>query len=112
MLSVVRVDTLDDALALINANPYGNGTALFTNSGGAARKFQHEVSVGMVGINVPVPVPLSFFTFSGWKSSFFGDLHVHGRDGVNFYTETKTVSERWFSSGDEAGSRNMTIALK
>jgi len=112
VLSVVRADTLDDAIALINDNPYGNGTALFTNSGGAARKFEHEVSVGMVGINVPVPVPLAFFSFTGWKSSFFGDLHVHGRDGVNFYTETKTVTARWFTAGDAQGGANMTITLR
>jgi malonate-semialdehyde dehydrogenase (acetylating) / methylmalonate-semialdehyde dehydrogenase len=110
VLSVVRVDTLDDAIALINRNPYGNGTAIFTSDGGAARKFQNEVSVGMVGVNVSVPVPLAFFPFAGWKGSFFGDLHVHGRDGVAFYTETKVVTSRWFGGG-AAGGRNMTIRL-
>jgi malonate-semialdehyde dehydrogenase (acetylating)/methylmalonate-semialdehyde dehydrogenase len=110
VLSVVRVNTLDDAIALVNANTYGNGTAIFTNDGGAARTFQNQVSVGMVGVNVSVPVPLAFFPFSGWKGSFFGDLHVHGRDGVNFYTETKVVTARWFGDGS-AAARNMTIRL-
>jgi malonate-semialdehyde dehydrogenase (acetylating)/methylmalonate-semialdehyde dehydrogenase len=110
VLSVVRVPTLDDAIALINANPYGNGTAIFTSDGGAARKFQNEVHVGMIGVNVSVPVPLAFFPFAGWRGSFFGDLHVHGRDGVNFYTETKVVTARWFQGG-AATARNMTIRL-
>jgi malonate-semialdehyde dehydrogenase (acetylating) / methylmalonate-semialdehyde dehydrogenase len=110
VLSVVRVRTLDEAIALVNANDYGNGTAIFTNDGGAARTFQNKVTVGMVGINVSVPVPLAFFPFSGWKGSFFGDLHVHGRDGVNFYTETKVVTSRWFGDG-AATARNMTIRL-
>lgn len=111
VLSIVRAKDLDEAIALINANPYGNGTAIFTSSGAAARKFQNEVSVGMVGVNVSVPVPLSFFPFAGWKNSFFGDLHVHGRDGVNFYTETKVITSRWFGNG-ESGGKNMTIALR
>jgi malonate-semialdehyde dehydrogenase (acetylating)/methylmalonate-semialdehyde dehydrogenase len=111
VLSVVRAASLDEAIALINANPFGNGTAIFTNSGAAARKFQHEVTVGMVGVNVPVPVPLAFFPFAGWKNSFFGDLHVHGKDGVAFYTETKVVTSRWFEGG-QTGARNMTIALR
>ena len=110
VLSVVRVQTLDEAIALVNDNAYGNGTAIFTSDGGAARKFENEISVGMVGVNVPVPVPLAFFPFAGWKNSFFGDLHVHGRDGVNFYTETKVVTSRWFDS-DDAAKRNMTIRL-
>jgi malonate-semialdehyde dehydrogenase (acetylating)/methylmalonate-semialdehyde dehydrogenase len=111
VLSIVRAKDLDEAIALINANPYGNGTAIFTSNGAAARKFQNDVTVGMVGINVPVPVPLAFFPFAGWKNSFFGDLHVHGRDGVNFYTETKVISSRWFGNG-EGGGKNMTIALR
>jgi malonate-semialdehyde dehydrogenase (acetylating)/methylmalonate-semialdehyde dehydrogenase len=111
VLSVVRADTLDDAIALVNGNPYGNGTAIFTNSGAAARTFQNEVTVGMVGVNVSVPVPLAFFPFSGWKGSFFGDLHVHGRDGVNFYTESKVITSRWFAD-DVPGGRNMTITLR
>lgn len=95
VLSVMRVDTYDDALALINANPYGNGTALFTNDGGAARRFHNEVEVGMVGINVPIPVPMSYYSFGGWKNSLFGDAHAHGADGVRFFTRTKAVTTRW-----------------
>ncbi|MEV6253481.1 CoA-acylating methylmalonate-semialdehyde dehydrogenase [Nocardia sp. NPDC051911] len=95
VLSVVRADSYDDALALINANPYGNGTALFTNDGGAARRFHNEVEVGMVGINVPIPVPMSYYSFGGWKNSLFGDAHAHGADGVRFFTRTKAVTTRW-----------------
>ena len=95
VLSVVRVNTLDEAIALINANPYANGTAVFTRSGGAARKFEREIEVGMVGINVPIPVPIAFFSFGGWRSSLFGDTHVHGMEGVRFYTRGKVVSTRW-----------------
>jgi malonate-semialdehyde dehydrogenase (acetylating)/methylmalonate-semialdehyde dehydrogenase len=95
VLSVVRVKTLDEAIDLINANPYANGTAVFTRSGGAARKFEREIEVGMVGINVPIPVPIAFFSFGGWRSSLFGDTHVHGMEGVRFYTRAKVVSTRW-----------------
>ena len=95
VLSVVRVKTLDDAIKLINANPYANGTAVFTRSGGAARKFEREIEVGMVGINVPIPVPIAFFSFGGWRSSLFGDTHVHGMEGVRFYTRGKVISTRW-----------------
>jgi malonate-semialdehyde dehydrogenase (acetylating) / methylmalonate-semialdehyde dehydrogenase len=95
VLSVVRVESYDDALALVNANPYGNGTAIFTNDGGAARRFQHEVEVGMVGVNVPIPVPVSYYSFGGWKQSLFGDSHAHGTDGVHFFTRTKVVTSRW-----------------
>jgi malonate-semialdehyde dehydrogenase (acetylating)/methylmalonate-semialdehyde dehydrogenase len=95
VLSVVRVDTVDEAIALINANPYGNGTAIFTNSGEAARRFQRGVHVGMIGINVPVPVPMAFYSFGGWKDSLFGDKHVHGPEGVSFYTRAKVVTARW-----------------
>jgi malonate-semialdehyde dehydrogenase (acetylating)/methylmalonate-semialdehyde dehydrogenase len=95
VLSVVRVDTYDEALDLINANPYGNGTAIFTNDGGAARRFQNEVEVGMVGINVPVPVPMAYYSFGGWKSSLFGDSHAHGTEGVHFFTRGKVVTSRW-----------------
>ena len=83
------------ALEVINANPYGNGTAIFTNDGGAARRFTHEVEVGMVGVNVPIPVPMAFYSFGGWKSSLFGDTHVHGTEGVHFYTRGKAVTSRW-----------------
>ncbi|GAB2636048.1 CoA-acylating methylmalonate-semialdehyde dehydrogenase [Nocardia goodfellowii] len=95
VLSVVRVGTYDDALALINANPYGNGTAIFTNDGGAARRFHYEVEVGMVGINVPIPVPMAYYSFGGWKNSLFGDSHAHGTDAVHFFTRGKAVTTRW-----------------
>ncbi|MGC7100599.1 CoA-acylating methylmalonate-semialdehyde dehydrogenase [Amycolatopsis lurida] len=95
VLSVLRVDTYDEALALVNANPYGNGTAIFTNDGGAARKFQNEVEVGMVGINVPIPVPVAYYSFGGWKNSLFGDTHAHGTEGVRFFTRAKVVTTRW-----------------
>jgi malonate-semialdehyde dehydrogenase (acetylating)/methylmalonate-semialdehyde dehydrogenase len=95
VLSVVRVDDVDAAIALINNNPYGNGTAIFTSSGEAARRFQRGVNVGMIGINVPVPVPMAFYSFGGWKDSLFGDKHVHGPEGVSFYTRAKVVTARW-----------------
>ena len=95
VLSVVRVDSYDEALELVNANPYGNGTAIFTNDGGAARRFQHEVEVGMVGINVPIPVPMAYYSFGGWKASLFGDTHAHGAEGVHFFTRGKVVTSRW-----------------
>ena len=95
VLSVVRVETYDEALALINSNPYGNGTAIFTNDGGAARRFQNEVEVGMIGINVPIPVPMAYYSFGGWKSSLFGDTHAHGTEGVHFFTRGKVVTTRW-----------------
>ena len=95
VLSVVRVQSYDEALTLINSNPYGNGTAIFTNDGGAARRFQHEVEVGMIGVNVPIPVPVSYYSFGGWKSSLFGDTHAHGMEGVHFYTRGKVVTSRW-----------------
>jgi malonate-semialdehyde dehydrogenase (acetylating)/methylmalonate-semialdehyde dehydrogenase len=95
VLSVVRVDTYADALALINANQYGNGTAIFTRDGGAARAFTFDVQVGMVGINVPIPVPVSYYSFGGWKSSLFGDSHMYGPEGINFFTKAKVVTERW-----------------
>jgi malonate-semialdehyde dehydrogenase (acetylating)/methylmalonate-semialdehyde dehydrogenase len=95
VLVVLRVKTLDEAIALINANPYANGTAVFTRSGGAARRFEREIEVGMVGINVPIPVPVAFFSFGGWRGSLFGDQHVHGMEGVRFYTRGKVVTTRW-----------------
>ena len=95
VLSVVRASSYEQAVEVINANPYGNGTAIFTNDGGAARRFTHEVEVGMVGINVPIPVPMAFYSFGGWKSSLFGDTHVHGTEGVHFYTKGKAVTTRW-----------------
>jgi malonate-semialdehyde dehydrogenase (acetylating)/methylmalonate-semialdehyde dehydrogenase len=95
VLSVVRVESYDDALQLVNDNPYGNGTAIFTNDGGAARRFQNEVEVGMVGINVPIPVPMAYYSFGGWKASLFGDTHAHGMDGVQFFTRGKAITSRW-----------------
>jgi malonate-semialdehyde dehydrogenase (acetylating)/methylmalonate-semialdehyde dehydrogenase len=95
VLSVVRADTVDGAIALINANPYGNGTAIFTSSGEAARRFQRGVRVGMVGVNVPIPVPMAYYSFGGWKDSLFGQSRIHGPDGVEFYTRTKVVTQRW-----------------
>ncbi|KUI31530.1 methylmalonate-semialdehyde dehydrogenase [Mycobacterium sp. IS-1496] len=95
VLSVIRVETYDQALELINANPYGNGTAIFTNDGGAARRFQNEVEVGMVGINVPIPVPMAYYSFGGWKNSLFGDSHAHGTEGVHFFTRGKAITQRW-----------------
>jgi malonate-semialdehyde dehydrogenase (acetylating)/methylmalonate-semialdehyde dehydrogenase len=99
VLSVVRVDTYAEALQLINDNPFGNGTAIFTQNGGAARQFQFDVEVGMVGINVPIPVPVSYYSFGGWKSSLFGDLHMYGPEGVQFYTRSKVVTSRWPDPG-------------
>jgi malonate-semialdehyde dehydrogenase (acetylating)/methylmalonate-semialdehyde dehydrogenase len=95
VLVVLRADSLEKAIEIINSNPYANGTAIFTESGGAARRFENEVQVGMVGINVPIPVPVAFYSFGGWKNSLFGDLHVHGMEGVKFYTRTKVITTRW-----------------
>ena len=95
VLSVLRTDTVDEAIRLINANPYGNGTAIFTSSGEAARRFQRGVNVGMIGVNVPIPVPMAYYSFGGWKDSLFGDKHVHGPEGVSFYTRAKVVTSRW-----------------
>jgi malonate-semialdehyde dehydrogenase (acetylating)/methylmalonate-semialdehyde dehydrogenase len=95
VLSVVRVATYDEALALVNANPYANGVAIFTRDGGAARRFESDVQVGMVGVNVPIPVPVSYYSFGGWKASLFGDIHMYGPDGIRFFTRTKVVTSRW-----------------
>jgi malonate-semialdehyde dehydrogenase (acetylating)/methylmalonate-semialdehyde dehydrogenase len=95
VLAVVRVPTYDEALQLVNDNPYGNGTAIFTRDGGAARRFQTDVNVGMVGVNVPIPVPVAYYSFGGWKASLFGDNHMYGPDGIQFYTRTKVVTQRW-----------------
>jgi malonate-semialdehyde dehydrogenase (acetylating) / methylmalonate-semialdehyde dehydrogenase len=95
VLGVTRVETYDEALQLVNDNPYGNGTAIFTRDGGVARQFQFDVQVGMVGINVPIPVPVAYYSFGGWKSSLFGDSHVYGPEGINFYTRGKVVTSRW-----------------
>ena len=95
VLCVVRAETYTEAIQLLNANPYGNGTAIFTRDGGAARRFQNEVEVGMVGINVPIPVPVSYYSFGGWKASLFGDAHMYGPEGLAFYTRAKVVTSRW-----------------
>jgi malonate-semialdehyde dehydrogenase (acetylating)/methylmalonate-semialdehyde dehydrogenase len=95
VLSIIRVKTYDEALNLVNSHQYGNGTAIFTNDGGAARRFQNEVEVGMVGINVPIPVPMAYYSFGGWKNSLFGDSHAHGTEGVHFFTRGKVVTSRW-----------------
>jgi malonate-semialdehyde dehydrogenase (acetylating)/methylmalonate-semialdehyde dehydrogenase len=99
VLTVVRVDTYEEAVRLVNDNPYGNGTAIFTRDGGAARQFQFEVNAGMVGINVPIPVPVAYYSFGGWKSSLFGDLHMYGPEGIQFYTRAKIVTSRWPDPG-------------
>jgi malonate-semialdehyde dehydrogenase (acetylating) / methylmalonate-semialdehyde dehydrogenase len=95
VLSVVRAGTYDEAVELVNQNQYGNGVAIFTRDGGAARQFQHEVEVGMVGVNVPIPVPVAYYSFGGWKGSLFGDSHIYGPEGINFYTRGKVVTSRW-----------------
>jgi malonate-semialdehyde dehydrogenase (acetylating)/methylmalonate-semialdehyde dehydrogenase len=108
VLIVLRADSFDSAVKLINANPYGNGTAIFTGSGHWARRFENEIEVGMVGVNVPIPVPMAFFSFGGWKASLFGDLHMHGMEGVAFYTRTKVVTSRWPAPAERTGS---TLAM-
>ncbi len=112
VLGVVEVDTLEQAIALINANPNGNGTAIFTSSGWAARKFQNEIDVGQVGINVPVPVPVAYFSFTGSRASKLGDLGPNGKQAVQFWTQTKTVTARWFAPDAEDGAINTTISMK
>jgi malonate-semialdehyde dehydrogenase (acetylating) / methylmalonate-semialdehyde dehydrogenase len=107
ILIVLRVNSMEEAIAVVNRNPYANGTAIFTESGGAARRFENEVQVGMVGINVPIPVPVAFYSFGGWKNSLFGDLHVHGTEAVKFYTRTKVVTTRWPHQDTPAPGFNM-----
>ena len=107
VLVVLRARTLEEAIAIVNANPYGNGTAIFTASGGAARRFEDEVQVGMVGINVAIPVPVAFYSFGGWKNSLFGDLHAHCMEGVKFYTRTKVITTRWPNQDTPAPGLNM-----
>ncbi|MEG1771274.1 MAG: aldehyde dehydrogenase family protein, partial [Comamonas sp.] len=111
VLCLMAADTLDDAIALINANPNGNGTAIFTQSGAAARKFQEEIDVGQVGINVPIPVPVPMFSFTGSRASKLGDLGPYGKQVVLFYTQTKTVTARWFDDSTTAARVNTTINL-
>jgi malonate-semialdehyde dehydrogenase (acetylating)/methylmalonate-semialdehyde dehydrogenase len=115
VLVIVSVDTLDEAIALTNANPYGNGTGIFTQSGAVARKFQNEIDVGQVGINVPIPVPVPYFSFTGSRGSKLGDLGPYGKQAVHFYTQVKTVTARWFddaTDGGKGGGVNTTISLK
>jgi malonate-semialdehyde dehydrogenase (acetylating)/methylmalonate-semialdehyde dehydrogenase len=95
VLCVVRAATYDEAVEMVNVNPYGNGTAIYTRDGGAARRFQNEIEAGMVGVNVPIPVPVAYYSFGGWKASLFGDTHMYGPDGIHFYTRTKVVTSRW-----------------
>jgi malonate-semialdehyde dehydrogenase (acetylating)/methylmalonate-semialdehyde dehydrogenase len=95
VLGVTRVATYEEAVRLVNENPFGNGTAIFTRDGGAARRFQFEVQAGMVGVNVPIPVPVAYYSFGGWKDSLFGDRHVYGPEGIDFYTRSKVVTSRW-----------------
>lgn len=102
VLSVVRVETYEEAVALVNANEYGNGTAVFTNDGGAARRFEADVHVGMIGVNVPVPVPVAYYSFGGWKRSLLGDTHAHGTEGVHFFTRGKVVTTRWVDPADRS----------
>jgi malonate-semialdehyde dehydrogenase (acetylating)/methylmalonate-semialdehyde dehydrogenase len=104
VLSVINVGTLDEAIEVINASRFGNGVSIFTESGASVRRFRHEVEVGMIGVNIGVAAPVAFFPFSGWKDSFLGDLHAHGPDAVEFYTRKKTVTSRWFSSGQGSGA--------
>jgi malonate-semialdehyde dehydrogenase (acetylating)/methylmalonate-semialdehyde dehydrogenase len=99
LLIVLRADSFDEALAIVNANPYGNGAAVFTRDGAIAREFRNRVTVGMVGINVPIPVPVAYYSFGGWKGSLFGDLHMYGPEGIQFYTRAKVVTARWPDPG-------------
>jgi malonate-semialdehyde dehydrogenase (acetylating)/methylmalonate-semialdehyde dehydrogenase len=110
VLAVVRAGTLDEAIGLINANPYGNGTAIFTESGDAARRFQRGVHVGMIGVNVPIPTPMAYYSFGGWKDSLFGDHHIHGAEGIRFYTRAKAVTQRWHGTTRHAASYNFPTA--
>ena len=109
VLTTVRVDSLDEAIELINSNSYANGTAIFTGSGQAARRFEREVNVGMIGINVPIPVPMAYYSFGGWKDSLFGDHHIHGAEGIRFYTRAKAVTTRWPADGTGGVSRGLNF---
>jgi malonate-semialdehyde dehydrogenase (acetylating) / methylmalonate-semialdehyde dehydrogenase len=104
VLSVIRVSTLDQAIELVNSSAFGNGTSIFTESGAAVRRYRHEVQAGMIGVNIGVAAPVAFFPFTGWKDSFLGDLHAHGTDAVDFFTRKKTVTSRFFSSGQGSGA--------
>jgi malonate-semialdehyde dehydrogenase (acetylating)/methylmalonate-semialdehyde dehydrogenase len=112
VMVIVGVQTLKDAIDLVNANPFGNGTAIFTQSGAAARRFQNEIDVGHVGINIPIPVPVPFFSFTGSRGSKLGDLGPYGKQIIQFYTQTKTVTSRWFEDSALPGGVNTTISFK
>jgi malonate-semialdehyde dehydrogenase (acetylating)/methylmalonate-semialdehyde dehydrogenase len=112
VMVIMGVETLDDAITLVNSNPFGNGTGIFTQSGAVARKFQNEIDVGQVGINVPIPVPVPIFSFTGSRGSKLGDLGPYGKQAVQFYTQTKTVTTRWFDDSGPSGGVNTTISLK
>ena len=112
VLCLTEAGSLEEAIELINANPFGNGTSIFTASGAAARKYCTEIEVGQIGVNLPIPVPVPFFSFTGGKASFYGDLHAYGKHAIRFFTETKTVISRWFESGIPAGGPNLTINMK
>ena len=104
VVCVVRAASLDEAIEIVNGSRFGNGTSIFTESGASVRRYRHEVEAGMIGVNIGVAAPVAFFPFSGWKDSFLGDLHAHGTDAVEFYTRKKTVTSRWFSSGQGSGA--------
>ena len=104
VLTVISAASLDEAIGIVNSSRFGNGTSIFTESGASVRRYRHEVQAGMVGVNIGVAAPVAFFPFSGWKDSFLGDLHAHGTDAVEFYTRKKTVTSRWFSSGQGSGA--------
>jgi malonate-semialdehyde dehydrogenase (acetylating)/methylmalonate-semialdehyde dehydrogenase len=104
VLCVVRAGSLDEAIEIVNSSRFGNGTSIFTESGASVRRYRHEVQAGMIGVNIGVAAPVAFFPFSGWKDSFLGDVHAHGTDAVQFYTRKKTVTSRFFSSGQGSGS--------
>jgi len=104
VLTIIRAESLDQAIEIVNASRFGNGTSIFTESGASVRRYRHEVQAGMIGVNIGVAAPVAFFPFSGWKDSFLGDLHAHGPDAVDFFTRKKTVTSRYFSSGQGSGS--------
>lgn len=112
VLVVLEADSLDEAIALVNANPFGNGVGLFTQSGAAARKFQSDIDVGQVGINIPIPVPVPSFSFTGSRGSKLGDLGPYGKQVIQFYTQTKTITSRWFDDESQSEGVNTTITLK
>ena len=103
VLLIISVDTLEEAIGVVNLSRFGNGTSIFTESGSAVRRYRHDVEAGMIGVNIGVAAPVAFFPFTGWKDSFLGDLHAHGSDAVDFYTRKKTITSRFFSSGQGSG---------